>query len=295
MKRFIVKLRNIIVFFALFLVVLEIYYSVLENDYCFKASRINRSAVNIESVILGNSHSYFGLNPKYFTAKTFNLSHVSQTYDLDDFLLDKVLENQNIKTVIIPVSYSSFCGSLKTSSEAWRITDYYRAYHYYDIDWKDKFYVNTQLRGILRSLLEPLSSRRRVNNDGFATAYCDLSKLTIENAKQRINQHKMNTNLLSLPYAENEQCVALLNMINQHHELEFVLVSLPVHGLYSERRDKSQQAYISGYVQELRATFDNVKYFNMDTIKFDDTCFKDVDHLSSEGAMKASVWLNSNL
>ena len=128
MKRFLVKFLTLLLAFLLLLAILEYAYAALESDYSYKAEHLNHSENTYETIILGSSHAYYGIDPQAFKNSTFNLAHVSQSLDLDIYLLDKYKKKTNFNTVIIPISYFSFQQSLFESDESWRATDYYYSY-----------------------------------------------------------------------------------------------------------------------------------------------------------------------
>ena len=55
----------------------------IPNVYRFKRNYLDENSNKIEVLFLGNSHSYFGLNPDCIAKRSFNAGHVSQTLDYD--------------------------------------------------------------------------------------------------------------------------------------------------------------------------------------------------------------------
>ena len=66
MKRFLGKILTFILAFILLLAILEYTYAALENDYSYKADHLSKSENTYETIILGSSHSYYGINPQLF-------------------------------------------------------------------------------------------------------------------------------------------------------------------------------------------------------------------------------------
>ena len=68
-------------------ILMEILLRNMPNDYLFKKKYLDEHSSEIQTLILGSSHSFYGIDPAYFNSKTFNASHVSQTlnYDLEIF------------------------------------------------------------------------------------------------------------------------------------------------------------------------------------------------------------------
>ena len=78
----------------------------IPNVYRFKRNYLDTNSDKVEILFLGNSHSYFGLNPEYTEKRSFNAGHVSQTLDYDLEILKKY-ENkwENLEFIVIPISY----------------------------------------------------------------------------------------------------------------------------------------------------------------------------------------------
>src|SRR5690606_6316134 len=85
------KFNHIVLIFIIpiliFGVSMEILLRQIPNDYKAKTHFLNTNASNVETLILGSSHTMYGINPKYIDNSAYNLSHVSQTIDIDFELL----------------------------------------------------------------------------------------------------------------------------------------------------------------------------------------------------------------
>ena len=122
MKKFLFHLSKIILPILFFFLVLEIAIRKIPNDYQLKKDYLDKNAAEINTLILGSSHTFYGLNPEYFSKKTFNAAYVSQSLDLDYEILKKYDSKlKNLKTVIVPISYFSLFETLDTDVEKWRI------------------------------------------------------------------------------------------------------------------------------------------------------------------------------
>lgn len=299
MKLFLVRCTKFGFIFSLILYGLELFYSSVESDYVYKADRLYKNTIEFENLILGSSHAYYGINPEHFSQPTFNLSHVSQSLDLDMFLLEKFKEKTNVKNVIIPISYHSFNGSLSESTESWRLTDYHHAYGFKDIKIMDKFFLNTQRNGfidvLMKAVFSPKDSRRFVDMNGFVSAPCDPTKISIHDAEIAIERHRMSERLLNKEFLSNNQLRILEEHIRKNQNLNFVLVSLPVHTLYAERRDPDQLVYVEKCINYLTSSFVNVRHYDYGTLVLPDSCFLDTDHLSAEGARTLSRAIDKEL
>ena len=92
----------------------------IPNDYQKKRAYLETNAHEIETLILGNSHSLAGLDPSYFDTKTFNAAHVSQSLNYDLAILNKYVDRpDSLKTIILSISYFSLYETLESSLETW--------------------------------------------------------------------------------------------------------------------------------------------------------------------------------
>ena len=95
MKKFLIKVCLFTVPFILFLLITEYLLRNIPNDYSYKNQYLEKNAKNIETLFLGSSHAYYGINPEYYSGNSFNASHISQTIDLDYKLIKKYAQDFN--------------------------------------------------------------------------------------------------------------------------------------------------------------------------------------------------------
>jgi len=80
MRKFMLNGLLFILPFALLFVALEVFYRYAPNNYSVKNQQINKHSDETEVLLFGDSHCLYGLNPHYFSKKTFNLSNVSTNH-----------------------------------------------------------------------------------------------------------------------------------------------------------------------------------------------------------------------
>ena len=103
-------IRNIAIFIfpiLLCLLVMEFFLRKIPNDYMYKAEYLEKNSSDVEVLYLGNSHTYFGINPEYSSFKSFNAAYTSQSLDLDYKVFSKYKNWESLKTIVIPVDYIS--------------------------------------------------------------------------------------------------------------------------------------------------------------------------------------------
>jgi len=107
MKRF---LRNIALFILPLLILAVVFEFVAEaipNSYTFKRDYIERRGAQIQTLILGSSNAYDGLNPSVLP-HAFNIANSSQTLEDDYRLLAKYIDSMDsLQMVIVGLGYHS--------------------------------------------------------------------------------------------------------------------------------------------------------------------------------------------
>lgn len=123
MKRFLLDIGLFVVVALLFFGALEWVAESIPNSYTYKREYMEQHGGQIETLILGSSNAYDGLNPSVIP-HAFNLSNSSQTLEDDYRLLAKYIDSMDsLQTVIVGLSYAA----LGATTEANRRT-YYTIY-----------------------------------------------------------------------------------------------------------------------------------------------------------------------
>lgn len=88
-------------------VVMEFVAEAIPNSYTYKRDYIEHHGVQIQTLILGSSNAYDGLNPSVLPC-AFNLANSSQTLEDDYRLLTKYIDSMDsLQTVIVGLGYHS--------------------------------------------------------------------------------------------------------------------------------------------------------------------------------------------
>lgn len=121
MKR--TRVRLFVFLFPILLVwgAVEFFYRAVPNNYTLKYNYMESHAGEVEVLLLGNSHSLFGLNPDYFSRKAFNLANISQTVYFDELLFNRYIDRMpNLKQVVFCIEYSSLSHQDDTNEDTFR-------------------------------------------------------------------------------------------------------------------------------------------------------------------------------
>ncbi len=303
MQRFLVKTSAFSILLILVLVVLELAVRTIPNDYVFKCEFLDKHSREIETLILGSSHSFYGLNPEHFTSNTFNAGHVSQSLDYDQRLWLKYKDDfVKLKTIYLPISYFSFWLKLDNAEDSWRSKNYTI---YYDIPNKRfRHYFemlslpfDKNIERILKNMKDANYSERRSSNLGWGENYKSYkSKNLLKSGKAAAVRHTFNTK-------ENEyrtvlqQNLLFLTDLSQwciKNDVLLVLFTPPAFETYRQNLNNEQLKMTCGYSEKVASEYANTIYLNLLSDKtFDKNDFYDADHLSEIGAKKLSILLNN--
>jgi hypothetical protein len=293
MKKFILKYIIFVLPILIPLVLLEVCIRNIPNDYSYKNQYMSSHAASIETLILGNSHTYLGVNPEFIDSKSFNLAHVGETLEYDVKLFDNFKENlSNLKILVIPISYlSMFDSDLKNGRKNYNL--------YYELNETDFIVDNLEVLNknwidIIKDsytyyyLNEPspyLESNRLGWYDKKNAKEINYARMEVV-AKQdeRAHFHKLKFNL---------DVLEKLIYTNEIMGVKVVIVSTPLHWVYRSFLKDDQLNLALSSVNKLATDHKNVSYYNfMDSELFDEADFKDGDHLNAFGAEKFTLILN---
>lgn len=139
----------------------------IPNNYSYKNEYLSKNAENVELLILGSSHSFYGINPDYFTLNAFNASHVSQSLNYDYFIFEKFKNNfSNMKVLVLPISYFTLFSQLEDGIEDWRVKNYsiyYECGYHSSLKYKTEI-LNTKPIKIGKQVVKYLWSNGKTKN-----------------------------------------------------------------------------------------------------------------------------------
>lgn len=300
MNKLIIKTAWFVLPLIVILLSIELFYRIIPNNYAVKSQKIQEKYADTEVLILGNSHSFYGLNPVFFDRPAFNLSNISQTLYFDQLLFEKHFKNlKKLKYVILNVEYTILSQVDNTSEDAWR--KYYFEY-YMDLQVPiisrldpKRFFISstrsfsTNVKLVKRYFLE--KTIVDCDENGFGLNYTKENSLTNikDVAPIIITKHEDN----SVDFTDN--LLKIQSIINKckTKDVKVIVVNMPVSGFYAKGVNQDKLNKIFDSCMSLKKKNKNVEYINLfkdKRFKIDD--FYDPDHLNNEGARKCSIIVN---
>jgi len=297
MEKFIKSLILFALPIVLFMIFAEILFRHIPNQYSYKANYLETHGKQVEILILGSSHSLYGIDPGEFSYKTFNAAHVSQSLDLDYAILQKYLNKlPNLKTVVIPVSYGSLFAKLDFGIEKWRVKDYSI---YYGLNISVPFEKRFEIfsKGNIQKLKDHVLGKTDlgITELGLGT---NLRKRTKENlqesGKTAANRHTKEKDTAQTMLPRMQSYLKSIIESCQKKNCHVILLTMPAWHTYRENMDAWQWGKTLETVQELEKHYPNIHYFNfIADSRFVANDFNDADHLNLHGTKKMSKILNS--
>lgn len=298
MKKFWLHILKIMLPILIFFLVLEIALRNIPNDYQLKKSYFDKNATKINTLILGSSHTFYGVNPEYFSKQTFNAAYVSQTLDLDEELLHHYKDKlTNLETVIIPISYFSLFETLETDVEKWRLKNYILYYGF-----ENKYHFTDNFESLNHDIL--LNIKKAVKHYAFNTSFITSSNLgwgTNFSSKERkkfdgkftAKKHTVKNHNL---FHSNLKSVQKIIQLCQKKKVKILFITTPTHLSYFKNLNKTQVSKTVTSINEIVQKNPNCEYINLlYSDKFIATDFYDADHLNEIGAKKLSILLDKKI
>ena len=298
MKRFL-KYIAIFILPILFIgISMEMLLRRIPNDYSYKKNYLEKHSKNVRILILGNSHAFFGIDPKYFSTSGFNAAQVSQSMNYDMEILKKYDHKwDSLKCIVLPVDYFSLYSSLENSVEAWRSKNYVI---YYGIRTNYSLTDNAEILSnnfrwnitMLYNFYRKHISNLSCSDLGWGTTYKSTIQLDlVATGKIAAERHRFvddkyfNSNL------------ALLRSIIEfakHKNVKILLFTSPAYRSYVQNLDSAQLLRTINTATAFTDEYKDVSYFNLlRDDSFTESDFYDADHLNEIGAKKLSIKIDS--
>ncbi|MCL1934384.1 MAG: DUF1574 family protein [Candidatus Azobacteroides sp.] len=298
MKRFILKTCLLLLPIVVLAGSMEYLLRQIPNDYTYKKGYLDKHAEEIELLILGSSDAYYGINPVYFSQNTFNACHVSQTLDLDLKVFNKYQDRLNdLKFIIIPISYPTLWVKLESGVESWRIKNYAL---YYGIKTKSPEDNSELLNGKLGINIERLYKYYvKKKNDifsselGWGTNFSSGNAADLEKTgKATASYHTIKT-IYSKEnakiFTENIEILNSFAELCNRKDVKLILITPPAYRSYRENLNAEQWNKTIETMDDFAAKHNNCYYINwLENPDFTAADFYDANHLNEIGAKKLS-------
>lgn len=289
MKRFSLNILIFIIPIIIFIIITEYALREIPNDYSYKNNYLKNNAHKIETLFLGSSHTYYGINPDYFPGNSFNASHISQSIDLDYKLINKYSDKfENIKTIVIPIDYFSLFSRTSTGIEYWRMKNYNL---YYNLNTSKNPKDNMELFSI--SLKKSID--RIINYYYFGENNITCSVLGYGNTKRKQQDLIKTGKTAAARHTKedkkflDESIEIIIEIIeySRQKKVDVIFFTNPAYKTYRNNLNSAQYQITINTIDSISNKYDNAYYYNLISDEtFTQEDFRDADHLNEYGAKK---------
>ena len=282
------------------LILMEMTLRIIPNDYMFKKNFMDLNSNKMEVLILGNSHTYFGLNPIYMNYKTFNLANVSQTLNYDWLLLNKYKYSiKKLKYLIIPIDYSSLYANIEEGPEKWRLKNY-NIYNDISINPMPQYFeiLNGKFsNNILRIYNYFFYNKTDLscNQFGFCCSYYSkYNQDLIATGKSAAIRHTIDIKKNKLTYLNNIRILNSFVDFAHKQKIRLIFITSPGYASYVQNLNNIQLKHTYYFIQNFCKQNKSIYYFDLLKDKsFKANDYFDADHLNEIGAKKLTMKLDS--
>lgn len=300
MNKFIKILLAFVLPILVLVILLEVLLRQIPNAYRVKSDYIELNADSIETLILGNSHTYYGVNPDYLSSNALNFANVSQTIDIDYKIIeDYAPKMPNLRFVIIRLSYDTLYEQLGLINENWRVKEY-NIYTSMRLDYKIKHQfeiTSVKLKTNINRIIEYYFDDDYVVNNskrgwGIAPQFRKPHDIDLNGAKSA-KRHTISDKYL---YNENVDYLNKIIKYCANRDIKVLLLTPPAYKSYFQNLEKEQLESTINVGQAMDAKYNNCNYYNLlNSHKFTRIDFFDSDHLNPKGAEKFTKFINNEI
>ena len=299
MKSFYKKILFFLIPILIVWAIVEVFYQTTPNNYTYKTEQIAKKRESIETLLLGDSHILFGLNPDFLTSETFNIANISQSLYFDELILNKYIDDiPNLKTVVINISYFSLSSKENSKEDRWRKYFYHNQMDLevpliHPLDLRKYSLATTRKFQKTFLLIDGYLTEGTIVNC-YANGYGKQDDTNIVKDKKKISSiiaKKHEDNLLD--FNQNTKRVSRMIELCQSKDIKVILLQTPIHDIYYSLLNQKKTIKINTTLDSLTKVYKNTIHLDWTQHKsFNTNDLRDADHLTNEGAKKCSLILN---
>lgn len=287
---------------------LELFFRFERNSFKLKADFQKENISQIKNIVLGSSHSQNGINPKFFSEVTSNLSYGSQDIKTDSALFFRYFPSmKNLQNVFIEIDYHRF--DLQNDPKYFR-NGWYYIYHDIDMDniplaskyslyLSDPSFFNNNIKQIVfkdyqKQYINEYGFVEKNYNNPFAKMNYDsllIAKTSPDRLKDR--HHEFN---LKIRESNKRTLNTIINFCIKK-KVNIFLYKSPMYFTYTLSEIPAKRELNKKYIDSLVTTNSSIKFKDFEqSTKFHLKDFSNEDHLNATGATKFTKllqhWIN---
>ena len=234
---------------------MELVAEAIPNSYTYKRDYMELQCAQIQTLILGSSNAYDGINPSVLP-RAFNLANSSQTLEDDYRLLAKYIDSMDsLQTVIVGLGYHSL-GATTEDNRRTYYTIYMDLYPRWPIS-KYSFEVcNPEM--LVKKIIKYAVSRDVTRCDSLGQRVGHTKEAAQSGAEwwnkdvqSLVDNDRMVSGKWSMVIEENTQSLKEIVDLCNAHNVQPVIVQMPVMEEYKRMLPEDQVALMENVLQSL--------------------------------------------
>ena len=283
MQTFLKKILLYLLPIAILAIGIEIYAEHIPNSYTYKRQYMEQHADEIQTLVLGSSYAYDGIDASVLPA-AFNLANSSQCFEDDYRLLAKYLpQMDSLKTVILPMSYSSL-QMVSSSNRRVYYTIYMELYPRWPLSKYsfECFNLELMLKKIAKYLLN--EDIVRCDSLGQRLGHTLATRPKDWQNTQALVKNDRFVGASAMPYVEeNIQWLQQMAALCECRDVNLYLLAMPMLVEYRIAMPKEQIALMERVMQEMAEKYHNVHVLDYQSWGKEGD-FYNATHLNTAGA-----------
>ena len=283
MQTFLKKILLYLLPIAILAIGIEIYAEHIPNSYTYKRQYMEQHADEIQTLVLGSSYAYDGIDASVLPA-AFNLANSSQCFEDDYRLLAKYLpQMDSLKTVILPMSYSSL-QMVSSSNRRVYYTIYMELYPRWPLSKYsfECFNLELMLKKIAKHLLN--EDIIRCDSLGQRLGHTLAARPRDWQNTQALAKNDRFVGTSAMPYVEeNIQWLQQMAALCEGRDVNLYLLAMPILAEYRIALPKEQITLMERVMQDMAEIYQNVHVLDYQSWGKDDD-FYNATHLNTAGA-----------
>jgi hypothetical protein len=301
MRRFALKLALFLAPILLALGLVEYELSRVPTGYAAKRLYLERNIGEARVLVTGSSHAYYAVHPRLFGVPAFNTAYVSQDIYYDTRIVLKYLPRaENLRLVIVSVSYFSFEARMDDSASSWRAPFYRRhwgigeappGFRLSEYSYIAQYGVE-RTRGLLWELFRNRASEEISPEDGHSVLR-GMHPAGVLRGKVAVASH--HTVMKVENVERNVRHLGELFDALRARGVAAVMITTPVSQSYREHMRPDTYRRMQEAVSDLSRRYGLEYRDYLADARFTPDDFADSDHLNARGAEKFSLILKDEL
>ena len=284
MKKFVLKTSLFTIILMFCLAFLEYYIFPNNNNQMTLKNDLIMNSNKVDVMILGNSHTFFGVNPDESDFKMINIANKGRKLETDYYIL-KNATNLNVDYILIPISHFTLLAGELSSKERRLYYRFFNIENYSQSIMKNHLIFNEPFRELIHGVF--FTHKKHHSEYITKLGWKPEEKNYVKDKKEiidRINSMEKDANN-NQHINRNLKYLDSIISLGSKRNISIVLITPPYHKDYIEYRNESYHKFIDSTLNRKQNSKNKILYINGDSLQIkNDYYYKNADHLNTNGA-----------